>query len=369
MKVAVIENHALASNTIRKELMDAITKEGHQLSILTGNSDSFKDAQARGVDMHDVGSSIQDPRDIVKHLFVLRKTLKTIKPDCVLTFTIRPAIYGNIVTRTLGYPTLSNITGIGPLFENNGYAYRAARALYKVALKKTKKIFFQNYDDLNLFVEKGYIKKENSIKIPGSGINYEKYSPRAKTVQDNKFRFLFISRLIKDKGVFEYVEAARIIKKKYPEVVVQLLGPLWLQNLKDNAVTEADLKAWKEEGCIEYLGETTDVRNFICNADCVTLPSYREGTSNVLLESASMEKPLVSCNVTGCKEIIEDGNTGFLCKARDAEDLADKMIKMYELTDQERIEMGKKGREKVIREYAKKIVIDAYLKEIKAIGS
>jgi glycosyltransferase involved in cell wall biosynthesis len=204
------------------------------------------------------------------------------------------------------------------------------------------------------------------VRVPGSGIEHEKYTPRDKSIApDGKFRFLFISRLVKDKGIGEYVEAARKLKEKNSHIICQVLGPLWKQNLRANTVTEEELQGWIDSGVIEYLGETKDVRQFIADADCVVLPSYREGTSNVLLESASMARPIVTTNTTGCREIVDEGITGYLCEVKDAEGLAAQMYKVFALSEEERRTMGAKGREKVMREYDKRIVVGAYLSEIK----
>ncbi|HMJ48006.1 MAG TPA: glycosyltransferase family 4 protein, partial [Ferruginibacter sp.] len=278
-----------------------------------------------------------------------------------------PAIWGNVVAARLRVPTITNITGIGPLFARNNIAYLSARTLYKFVLKNTAKIFFQNYDDMNIFMEKKFVHPARAERIPGSGIDHEYYQPMEKPASNGKFIFLFISRLVKDKGIIEYVQAARSLKSRLPDAEFRVLGPVWLQNLKDNTVTEKEIQHWMKEGIINYLGETKDVRPHIASADCVVLPSYREGTSNVLLEASSMERPCITCDTTGCREIVEDEVTGFLCKVKDAGSLADKMIKMANLTEAGRREMGKRARQKVIKEFDKQIVIDAYLDAIEKI--
>lgn len=365
-KIAVIENHALASQSIRADLMKTLLLENYEVFILTGYHESFTILIEQGFKMVDVGSSVQNPFSVLIYLKKLWKALSRIEPDVCLTFTIRPGIYGNLITRFLKIPTITNVTGIGPLFSNNGLTYKIARFLYPFALKKTKRVFFQNYDDKDIFIEKKYVSKAVSARIPGSGINYKKYNPRLpKSKKENWFSFLFISRLVKDKGVCEYVEAAKILKSRHPDIEFQIVGPFWNQNMKSNTITETDVLTWQKKGIISYLGEAKDVREYISEVDCVVLPSYREGTSNVLLEAASMAKPLVATNVTGCKEIIDDEKTGFLCKVKDVSDLAAKMKKMYLLSEEDRLTMGRRGREKVIKEFDKKIVINAYIKAIK----
>lgn len=363
--IAIIENNILATNTIRGNLTQTLIDKGYNVVVLTTGTDAEVElARSKGFHIVDVKGSNRSPKDISNYVLNLRKALKKIKPDIVLTFTIRPAIWGNIVTRQLGIPTITNITGIGPLFESDNLTYKAARGLYKFVLKKTAKIFFQNYDDMNLFLDKKFVKPERAERIPGSGVDHDYYKPVKKEKGNKPFSFLFISRLIKDKGILEYVEAARILKREMPEVEFRVLGPYWSQNLEDNIITKEDVAQWVKEGIIQYEGAADDVRQYIAGADCIVLPSYREGTSNVLLEAGSMEKPCITCDTTGCNEIVEDGVTGYLVEVKNAKDLAEKMRKMYKLSKEEREQMGIKARQKVIKNFDKQIVIDAYLRAI-----
>ena len=368
-KIAIIENNIIATNTIREKLTRTLEEHGYDVTILTtGTTANLEQARQNGFKVIDVKGSTQNPLDIFTYMRNIKKALKLCGADVCLTFTIRPAIWGNVVTRRLNIPTITNITGIGPLFARKNIAYRAARTLYKFVLQKTARIFFQNYDDMNIFLEKKFVKPERAERIPGSGIDHEYYMPLPGRGKDNKFIFLFISRLVKDKGILEYVEAARSLKKELPVAEFRVLGPVWLQNLKDNTVTETEIRQWVKDDIITYLGDAKDVRPHIAAADCIVLPSYREGTSNVLLEASSMERPCITCDTTGCKEIVADGITGFLCKVQDAADLAEKMKKMCTLTEEQRIEMGIKARQKVIKEFDKQIVINAYLSAIEKIN-
>lgn len=365
-RIAIIENNIIATNTIRKTLSLKL-KESYDVTILsTGTKEALELARANGFRVIDVKGSTQDPRDILNYLKNLKSALKEVKPDVCLTFTIRPAIWGNLTTRRLKIPTITNITGIGPLFERNNFAYRAARTLYKFILKKTAFIFFQNNDDRTIFLEQKFVKPEQSLLIPGSGVDTDFYQPRSDIPQSSPFSFLFISRLVKDKGILEFVEAARLLKGKI-NTSFKVIGPLWLQNLKENTVTEAEIQLWVDEGVIEYLGEQTDVRPFMAEAGCVVLPSYREGMSNVLLEASSMAKPCITTNTTGCRDIVDDNITGLICEVRNAKDLSDKMLKMFHLSEEERTVMGKRGREKIIEKFDKQIVINAYLKAIEKV--
>ena len=366
MKIAVIENGLFSTYTMREALMMRLLKEGCDVYILTHTNSFVTQVEKTGLKVINIGSGNLNPIKVFQYIYNLRSTLKKIKPDVCLTFSIRPAIWGNLITRQLKIPTITNITGVGPLFISKNIVYRAARTLYRNALSKTKKVFFQNYDDMNLFIESGFVKGSIAERIPGSGIDYNKFSPLILQEKDpDTFIFLFIGRLIKDKGIFEYISAARSISKKFPNAIFNVIGPFWTQNLKKNTITRTQLQNWIDEGVIDYLGEKKDVRKFIAEADCIVLPSYREGTSNTLIEAASMEKPAITTNTTGCKEIVSDNETGFLCKVKDELDLADKMEKMILLSPEKRKEMGKKARQKIIKEYNKQIVIEAYLGAIK----
>lgn len=364
-RVALIENHELGVYSIRHDLVVELSKN-YDITVLTEVDDSFKNGDLEKI-VHfiDVGKSVLNPLSAAKYNAKLHKALKELKPAVCLTFTIRPAIYGNIVTRKLKIPTISTITGTGPLFESNSVSYRVARWLYQRVLKKTRYVFFPNFDDLNAFVERKYITKEQARRVPGSGVNYEKYKPQPFTRgEDGKFIFLYISRLVKDKGILEYIEAAKILRKDHPEAEFHIIGPLWTGNKKSLTVTPDELKEWIDSKLIVYHDKQKDVRPYMANADCVVMPSYREGMSNVLLEAASMARPLITTNVTGCRDIVEDGVNGFLCRVRDGKDLAEKMKKMMQLSSEERQEMGRKGREKMIREFDKKIVVKNYIDAI-----
>ena len=364
-KVAVIENGLFSTYTMRDGLMQRLLKEGYDVTILTHTNTFESQVEKTGLKVVNIGSGNLNPVKVLKYIFNLYKALKRLQPDVCLTFSIRPAIWGNFLTRYLKIPTITNITGVGPLFTSKNFAYRIARIIYRSALQKTKKVFFQNFDDMNLFLENKFVTDDIAERIPGSGVDYQKFSPiNLEERLHGNFIFLFIGRLIKDKGIFEFVEAARIIRKKYPNVIFNVIGPFWHQNLKSNTITKADLQNWITEGIIDYQGEKKDVRKFIAESDCIVLPSYREGASNILLEAASMERPIITTNTTGCKEIVEDGITGFLCKVKDSKDLAEKMEKMLLLPLEQRSLMGKKGRQKIINEFDKQIVLNAYLKAI-----
>lgn len=364
-RIAVMENGLLSTYTMREALMLRLRDEGYKVYVITHTNQYQKVVQEWGIEVIHVGSSNQNPFGVLRYIYRLYRTLRKIKPHICLTFSIRPAIWGNMVCRLLGIRTITNITGIGPLFSSESFVYKVARFLYRIVLKSANKVFFQNLDDKELFIRHKFVKLENAESLPGSGVDSNKFKPLEAQRKPGPFTFLFIGRLIKDKGINEYITAARDVKAKHPSVVFQIIGPFWHQNLKKNLINPGELQNWIEGGIIDYLGEKMDVRQSIADADCIVLPSYREGTSNVLLESSSMEKPCITTDVTGCREIIEDGKTGLLCKVMDAKDLADKMEMMLSYSAEQREEMGRNGRKKIIREFDKQIVINSYLRAIK----
>ena len=363
-KIVVLENNFTASVTIRSALMNALAANNFEVYILSYGKEKFEQQlQNIHATCIDIGTSNTNPAEVIKYLLRLQKTVKQIRPDVCLTFTPRQNIYGNIVCKILGIPVLSNITGTGVPFHIKGLVYGFGRLLYRIVLKNPKTVFFQNMDDFKHLVKEGYVKKKQAVLIPGSGIETEKFLPQPKKMTD-KFIFLFVGRLVKIKGIEELVLAAKNILKDYKDCEFWIVGPLWLQNTAKLTITQDDLDNWKQAGII-YKGETKDVRPFIAQCDCFVLASYREGLSNSLLEASSMEKPIVTTNVTGCKDVVTDGLNGILCEPQNAGSLESSLRKMLELTHDQRMEMGKQGRIKVKKEYEKSMVVDKYIEQIK----
>ena len=370
IRIAILENGLISSYTAREGLIREFVNQNFEVYILTHTNQFQEKVESLGAKVIHVGSGNCSPVKILKYLHNIYRALKQVQPHACLTFSVRPAIWGNIVARHLQIPVITNVTGTGPLFSNTDFSYKFIRFIYPYALKSTKTVFFQNTDDRDNFIRYGYVSRHKAMLIPGSGVDYEKFHPLTSDENNKKdFTFLFIGRLIKDKGIPELIEATREIKNVNPHIKLKIIGPLWHQNLKSNSISATTIEGWISEGIIEYLGERSDVRNDISSADCIVLPSHREGTSNVLLEASAMQKPCITTDVPGCKEVVEDGITGYLCKAKDSLDLAKKMQKMFNLSDEARMEMGVKARQKMIREFDKKIVIARYLYELENILS
>ena len=288
--------------------------------------------------------------------FILR--IMTLKPSLIIFFTIKPVIYGSIAAKLMRIRSIVMITGLGTAFITDSWITKVVKILYKFALSSASTVFFQNYDDKNLFVTQKLVDPRICRLVPGSGVDLKKF---AYSSFQNSFNltFLLIARMLWDKGVGEFVDAARIIKKKYSNTRFQLLGPLGVENR--TAIPILQMREWEKEGCIDYLGETDDVVDYIKRATCIVLPSYREGASRVLLEAAAVGRPLIATNVPGCREIIDDRINGFLCKPRDHISLAHKIELMLSCSYKTRVEMGNKGREKVSNEFNQDIICDLFM--------
>jgi glycosyltransferase involved in cell wall biosynthesis len=251
------------------------------------------------------------------------------------------------------------------VFIKRGLVLALASRLYRFALKRAAVTFFQNPDDLALFVERGLVGRDQAQLLPGSGVDLERFRPVPPAA--GLTTFLFIGRLLGDKGVWEYVQAARIVRADIPGVRFQLLGPVDEGNR--SAVTHSEVDRWVAEGTIEYLGATEDVRPYIAQATAVVLPSYREGLPRSLLEAAAMARPLIATDAPGCRELVEPGVNGFLCAVRDSSSLAKAMKMMVKTPADERSTMGETSRRMVERSYSQTVVIDAYLDALGKFGA
>jgi glycosyltransferase involved in cell wall biosynthesis len=330
---------------------------------------SEKKLQAHGVKTYNIrmkGNSTNPIGDIILFVKLFIK-LKHIRPGCVLNYTIKPNIYGGIACSILGIPYINNITGLGAVFLNYNLITQAVNFLYRIALRRSSMVFFQNNDDLSQLLSGKIVNRQSSHRLPGSGVNLDQFAP-APFVDRGHFTFLLFTRILWEKGIREYYQAAKKMQSKHPDTQFQLVGPIDPDN--QACVPRETIQKWADSGAISYLGPTDNVGDFIENADCVVLPSYyREGVPRSLLESAAMGKPIITTDWPGCRDAVDDGVTGFLCRVRDPRDLATKMEKMIQLTPEERDEMGKRGREKMEREFDEQIVIKAYMDAIEKIFS
>lgn len=368
MKVAIVLNTSWNIYNFRMNLIKSLIKGGYEVHTIAPKDDYIINLTAAGCIHHHVrmDSRGANPLFDLALLAELWWKYRLLKPDAILHFTIKPNIYGTLAASMLHIPTINNVCGLGTVFLKKGIVNKVALLLYKLAFRFPTKVFFQNPDDLKLFLEKKLVKKEVGALVPGSGIDLVKFSPQPFT-RNNPFTFLMISRLLYDKGVAEYMQAIHILRATGLSARFQLLGAKDPEHKRGIALETID--AWIRSGVVEYLGTTDDVRPYIAKADCIVLPSYREGTPRVLLEAAAMQKPAIATDVPGCRQVVQDHVNGLLCAIKNPADLAAKMHTILELDNAILVEMGKNGRMKVEQSFHEEIVSRLYLEALQDLSN
>ena len=359
-KILILANYDVGLYKFRRELIEELLKK-HQVYISLPKGEYTTELEKMGcffieTEVDRRGTNPIRDFGLIK---AYKKIMEIMSPDIVLSYTIKPNVYGGFVTQLLDIPFIPNVTGFGSAVENGGLLKQISLVLYKLGLRKAKTVFFQN--ESNLQLAKNYkLIKENYKLIPGSGVNLEHFSLLEYPPEDT-IEFVFISRIMKEKGIDQYLEAAEYITKKYPNTKFHVCG-----FCEDEY--EEILADYQNNGIIEYHGMLDDVREILKNTHCTVHPTYYpEGLSNVLLESAASGRPIISTDRSGTRETIDNGVNGFLIKERNTEDLIEKIEKFITLSFKEKYKMGIRGREKVEYEFNRNIVIEKYLEEIKSI--
>jgi galacturonosyltransferase len=359
MRILLLTNSLLGLHTIRMEVIKAIKDKGHDV-IISGPSHEiqrvFEDSGCKMVDTKLDRKSMNPLKDI-ELILHYRKLIRKTNPDVVLTYTIKPNLYGGMACQMCHVPQIANVTGLGSAVENPGWLQRLTILLYKIGLRNAHTIFFQNKANME-FCQKHKMVKGNLKLLPGSGVNLQYHAFQSYPAEDEPIRFIFVSRLLREKGIEEYLTAAKEVRCKHPNVEFHILG-----------TCEEDYKGILDElqkdGTVIYHGRQSDVRPFIGKAWCMVHPSfYPEGMSNVLLESCAAGRPVITTDRPGCGEIVEVGVNGFLVKQRDGLDVAKKVEQFMALPYEKKLEMGQAARRKVEQEFDRQIVVNAYLKEI-----
>lgn len=361
MKILVLANFGMGLYNFRKELLEELIKQDNKVYISLPDDEYVPKLEKIGckfIDTH-LERRGTNPLTDFKLLLDYVGIIKRIKPDVVLTYTIKPNVYGGIACAITKTPFITNITGLGTSVENKGLIQKITLMLYKLGLKKASCVFFQNQTNRRFFEDNRIVKSKTRL-IPGSGVNLEQHNSEEYPMRDDNVRFLFIGRIMKAKGIEELFEAAKLVKEKYPHVQFDLIGGTEENyNEKLDELERLDL--------IKYHGQQDDVHSFIKKSHATILPSYHEGLANVLLESASSGRPVLASRVPGCIETYEDGLTGFGFEAMNVDSLVDAIIKFVNLPYDEKREMGIAGRRKMENEFDRNIVINAYLQEINLI--
>jgi glycosyltransferase involved in cell wall biosynthesis len=360
MRIAIVLNTSWNIYNFRMNFVKSLLASGYEVHTIAPVDEYTYKLTEIGCIHHNVkmdsrgANPIKDTALIFELLLIYRR----IKPEVILHYTIKPNVYGTLAAAMLGIPVMNNVCGLGTAFLKNDFISIVAKFLYKLSFRFSQKVFFQNPDDLKLFTDKGLVKASKVELLPGSGIDLKRFQP-AIDANNEQFTFLLISRLITDKGILEYIEAIRRLKADGVTAKFQILGAI--DEAHKRGIKEATINQWISEDLVEYLGTTDDVRTYIQQADCIVLPSYREGTPRTLLEAASSSKPIITTNVPGCNNVVQNNYNGLLCKMKDHNDLAEKMKEMSKLSEDKLKEFGRNGRLKMEAEYDESLVINKYL--------
>ena len=358
MKITLIANDTTFIYNLRREVLAGMIGEGHSVTVVSQSLSHREALENMGCKLCDIpiGRRGTNPLDDFKLLGQFLRILRKESPDVVFTNNIKPNVYAGMACRILGIPYIPNITGLGTAVEFPGKMQQLTTRLYKCGVAGADAIFFQNEENLRFFEGRKMMpKKAKVVLLPGSGVNLQTHPVLPLTPEDT-VHFLFVARLLKEKGIELYLSAAKRIAQKHPNVMFHICGgcddPKYLEHVQE---AEAD-------GYIQYHGEQKDMIPFFQQAHCVVHPSYYpEGMSNVLLEAAASGRPVIATDRSGCRETVEAGVSGYLIPVRDEEALVEALEDFMSLSWEDRREMGLAGRAKMEREFDRKIVVGKYL--------
>jgi glycosyltransferase involved in cell wall biosynthesis len=363
-RILLVSNYAWTIYNFRKNLINRLRESGYELYVQT-EFDGYEsklglsEGALLRLDIDRQGTNpIRDVRTIVS----IRRAISTTRCHACLFFTIKPVVYGGIAATLSSRPFICNVTGVGAAFQSSAPVRLAAKMLFRLGLARASHVFLQNSEDREYFVQQGLVSSERSSLLPGSGVDLDRF--RASPYPTGTLVFLLVARLLWEKGVRQYVEAARRIRATRTDVRFQLLGPSGVLN--PGAIPTSVVNDWANEGVIEYLGHTDDVYPHLEEAHCVVLPSfYREGTPRSILEAAATARPVITTNHPGCKEVVIDGVTGLLCEPRNVDDLVRKMERVIDMGVEQRAAMGMKARERMEKDFSERLVLDRYVAELR----
>jgi galacturonosyltransferase len=362
MKMLMLGNHGGAFYSFRREIIEQMIKLGHEVVIASPYNpriETLKDGGAKYVKF-DLERKSVNPIKELGLILRYRKLFKTVEPDAVLSFTIKPTLYGGIVCRQLKIPHIANITGLHSLVVTGALPFRKFLLfLYRYSLSHATRVFFQNRLNMDLF-HKYSIATDNGMLIPGSGVNLDRF-PFAEYPESGEVAFAMVGRVIKIKGVEQYFDAAEIVAREHPNAVFHYYGDIEEEDLRDK-IMELNSK-----GTISFHGESDDMQSVYGGIHCLIHPSFAEGMSNVILEAFATGRPAIGSDINGVKEIIDDGENGYLFPAGDSGALVTRIEQFLALGESERTEMGRSARAKVERTFDRNIVVGAYMSELEAL--
>lgn len=358
-KVLFLVNHDVVIYNFRLELVERLLQDGYEVYISSPYGERIDDLIKLGCHYHKINIDRHgmNPLKEMKLLNDYRKLIKLIQPDIILGYTIKPNIYGAIAAQRRNIPFVANITGLGTAVENAGLKQKVLICLYKFAFRKVKKVFFQNEENRKFFVDHRIAMGKHGL-LPGSGVNLERFPLLEYPEEEKVIRFAFISRIMKEKGIDQYLEAAKFVKQKYPNTEFHICGFCEKEY-------EGQLEELNKNGTVIYHGMIRDVSEFLKNIHCVVHPTYYpEGISNVLLEACASGRPIITTDRSGCKEVVDDGVNGYMIPQKDSQKLNEAIEKFVTLGFNEKRLMGQAARVKVERKFDRHIVVEVYMKEI-----
>lgn len=362
-KILILSNDLDYIYTLRLETIEALRAAGFSVAISAPYNDRASFFESLGCTFHPVeftprGKSPLSNLKVLKNYYSL---VKRLDPDVVLTYTIKSNIYGGLVCRVLRKPQLANMTGLGNALMDQNLTQKLVLVLLRIAFKRTTKVFLQNKQNYQYFIDHKISVPGQSVLIAGSGVNLERHPLEPYPEDDGTIRLIFIGRIIKDKGIGELLEAVQFIHQKYPFCTCDIVG--WV----GEPVFEKPLQEYVERGAGQYHGFQNNVHPFIAQSHAVVLPSYHEGIANALLEGAAAGRPVLSTEHIGCRSTFDDGVSGIMFQSRSTEALIEAIEKFIALPYEEKISMGLAGREKIQREFDRRIVVATYMDEIERV--
>jgi len=363
-RVLFLVNHDVVIYNFRLEIVERLLQDGCEVHISSPYGERIDDLTALGAKYHEIVIHRHGVNPVAE-LVLLRnyqKLIKKIHPDIILGFTIKPNIYGAIAARKAGIPFVANITGLGTAVENSDLKQKAFLWLYQYAFQDIQRVFFQNTENQQFFIDNHIALGKHKL-LPGTGVNLERFALKPYPAEENNIvRFAFISRIMKEKGIDYYLNAAEIIKKKYPDAEFHICGFC-------ESEYQGKLDEMNRNGTVIYHGMIRDVASFLENMHCVVHPTYYpEGISNVLLEACASGRPIITTDRSGCREVVEDAVNGYQIPQKDLKSLVMALEKFLLLSHEQKVNMGLAGRKKVEQEFNRQIVVENYMQEINIIG-
>lgn len=355
-KIVMIGNNSGGMYDFRHELIAELLRNEYDVTALTPFDSNVDDLKKLGIQLIETPINRRgiNPIEDLKLFRLYKGLLKEQQPDLVITYTIKPNVYGGFACRLLKIPYVANITGLGTAFQREDMLKKLVTLMYKVGLKKAKTVFFENIENRQIFIDNHIIKKEQACLLNGAGVNLEHYQVAEYPADTDSTRFLFIGRVMQEKGIDELFEAMRKLRQDGVNCSLDILGGY-------EEDYQATIEQYEAEGWLHYHGYQEDVRPFIANCHCFVLPSWHEGMANTNLECAASGRPVITSDIHGCLEAVEDGVTGFLCERQNTDSLYEVMKKFTELSFEQRQDMGLAGHKRMEDAFDKKKVVERTL--------